>query len=507
MNKNKFEIDMELKDYKVRFNTLVDKYKLNNLQSGTAVSTPMNGEVLGHFTEEHNDTLQQHVDLSKEAFAKWKVYPAPKRGEMMRQFGNAIREAKEDLSTMITLENGKVFQESMGEIQEVIDICDFAVGLSRQLYGLTMPSEREDHRMQEIWNPYGVVGVVSAFNFPAAVWSWNFAIAGVGGNVTVWKPSPKTPFISMMLKKIWDNTCEQNDLAWAKDVLRLYMGSNSQAVALCTHSDVKVVSLTGSSAMGKELGPIVTKRFGKLIMELGGNNAMIVTPEANLKLALKSILFSAVGTAGQRCTTLRRLIVHNSVYDVLLQKLKSAYASLPVGDNFKEETLVGPLINQESADRMQSVLQKAKEKGYTVHGGEVVEGCTVRPAIVEASEQCDLVKTETFAPILYVLKYNDLEEAISIHNAVPQGLSSCIFTDNVQEAETFTSAVGSDCGIVNINIGPSGAEIGGAFGGEKDTGGGRESGSDAWKQYMRRSTVTINYGKSLPLAQGIKFGD
>ena len=505
MNKNKFETNMELKDYTVQFNTLANKYKLNCSQSGTAVCTPMNGEVLGHFSEEYNDTLQQHVDLAKEAFAKWKVYPAPKRGEMMRQFGNAVREAKEDLSAMITLENGKVFQESMGEIQEVIDICDFAVGLSRQLYGLTMPSEREDHRMQEIWNPYGVVGVVSAFNFPAAVWSWNFAIAGVGGNVTVWKPSPKTPFISMMLKQIWDDTCEQNNLPWAKDVLRLYLGSNSQAVALCTHKDVRVVSLTGSSAMGEKLGPIVTKRFGKLIMELGGNNAMIVTPEANLKLALKSILFSAVGTAGQRCTTLRRLIVHNSIKDDLVEKLSKAYKTINYGDPFDSEVLLGPMISKESVDKMQDVLETCKANGHTVHGGERISETYAEPSIVELKHNDDITKTETFAPILYVIGYDDLDEAINIQNDVPQGLSSCIFTDNLKEAERFVGANGSDCGIVNVNIGPSGAEIGGAFGGEKATGGGRESGSDAWKQYMKRSTVTINYGDDLPLAQGVKF--
>lgn len=505
MNKNKFETNMELKDYTVRFNTLANKYKLNCSQSGTAVCTPMNGEVLGHFSEEYNDTLQQHVDLAKEAFEKWKVYPAPKRGEMMRQFGNAVREAKEDLSAMITLENGKVFQESMGEIQEVIDICDFAVGLSRQLYGLTMPSEREDHRMQEIWNPYGVVGVVSAFNFPAAVWSWNFAIAGVGGNVTVWKPSPKTPFISMMLKQIWDDTCEQNNLSWAKDVLRLYLGSNSQAVALCTHKDIRVVSLTGSSAMGEKLGPIVTKRFGKLIMELGGNNAMIVTPEANLKLALKSILFSAVGTAGQRCTTLRRLIVHNSIKDDLVEKLAKAYKTINYGDPFDSEVLLGPMISKESVDKMQDVLETCKANGHTVHGGERISETYAEPSIVELKHNDDITKTETFAPILYVIGYDDLDEAINIQNDVPQGLSSCIFTDNLKEAERFVGANGSDCGIVNVNIGPSGAEIGGAFGGEKATGGGRESGSDAWKQYMKRSTVTINYGDDLPLAQGVKF--
>ena len=331
----------------------------------------------------------------------------------------------------------------------------------------------------------------------------------VCGNSVVWKGSPKAKNVTDSCKEAWDSAiseCFFPDTKF-KDLLQLVDGDKTEAEWMADDSRINLLSATGSTAMGKALAPRVSARMGKALYELGGNNGMIVSKHANIDLAVRGIVFGAVGTAGQRCTTLRRLIVHESKYDELMSKLKPAYASLPVGDNFKEETLVGPLINQESADQMQSALQQAKDKGYTVHGGEVVEGCTVRPAIVEATEQCDLVKTETFAPILYVLKYTKLEEAINIHNAVPQGLSSCIFTDSVQEAETFTSAVGSDCGIVNINIGPSGAEIGGAFGGEKDTGGGRESGSDAWKQYMRRSTVTINYGKSLPLAQGIKFGD
>ena len=440
---------------------------------------------------------------------KWKKIPAPQRGEFIRQFGEQLRLQKELLAETITKEARKIKTESLGEVQEAIDMCDFAVGLSRQLYGLTIQSERPEHKLQEVYNPLGVVGVITAFNFPCAVWAWNHCIAMVCGNSVVWKGSPKSTEVTGRCKWAWDKAiseCFFPDEKF-KDLLQIVDGDKTEAEWMADDSRINLLSATGSTAMGKALAPRVSARMGKGLYELGGNNGMIVSRYANIDLAVRGIVFGAVGTAGQRCTTLRRLIVHNSVYDVLLQKLKSAYASLPVGDNFKEETLVGPLINQESADRMQSVLQQAKEKGYTVHGGEVVEGCTVRPAIVEATEQCDLVKTETFAPILYVLKYNDLEEAISIHNAVPQGLSSCIFTDNVQEAETFTSAVGSDCGIVNINIGPSGAEIGGAFGGEKDTGGGRESGSDAWKQYMRRSTVTINYGKSLPLAQGIKFGD
>ena len=449
------------------------------------------------------------IERAKEIQKEWRTVPAPKRGEVIRVFGNHLRQDIEKIGTAIMKDAKKIHAEAIGEVQEAIDMCDFAVGLSRQLYGLTIQSERPEHKLQEVYNPLGVVGVITAFNFPCAVWAWNHCIAMVCGNSVVWKGSPKAKNVTDSCKEAWDSAiseCFFPDTKF-KDLLQLVDGDKTEAEWMADDSRINLLSATGSTAMGKALAPRVSARMGKALYELGGNNGMIVSKHANIDLAVRGIVFGAVGTAGQRCTTLRRLIVHESKYDELMSKLKPAYASLPVGDNFKEETLVGPLINQESADQMQSALQQAKDKDYTVHGGEVVEGCTVRPAIVEATEQCDLVKTETFAPILYVLKYTKLEEAINIHNAVPQGLSSCIFTDSVQEAETFTSAVGSDCGIVNINIGPSGAEIGGAFGGEKDTGGGRESGSDAWKQYMRRSTVTINYGKSLPLAQGIKFGD
>ena len=449
------------------------------------------------------------IERAKEIQKEWRTVPAPKRGEVIRVFGNHLRQDIEKIGTAIMKDAKKIHAEAIGEVQEAIDMCDFAVGLSRQLYGLTIQSERPEHKLQEVYNPLGVVGVITAFNFPCAVWAWNHCIAMVCGNSVVWKGSPKAKNVTDSCKEAWDSAiseCFFPDTKF-KDLLQLVDGDKTEAEWMADDSRINLLSATGSTAMGKALAPRVSARMGKALYELGGNNGMIVSKHANIDLAVRGIVFGAVGTAGQRCTTLRRLIVHESKYDELMSKLKPAYASLPVGDNFKEETLVGPLINQESADQMQSALQQAKDKGYTVHGGEVVEGCTVRPAIVEATEQCDLVKTETFAPILYVLKYTKLEEAINIHNAVPQGLSSCIFTDSVQEAELFTSAIGSDCGIVNINIGPSGAEIGGAFGGEKDTGGGRESGSDAWKQYMRRSTVTINYGKSLPLAQGIKFGD
>ena len=439
---------------------------------------------------------------------QWRTVPAPKRGELIRVFGNILRQDIEKIGTAIMKDAKKIHAEAIGEVQEAVDMCDFAVGLSRQLYGLTIQSERPEHKLQEVYNPLGVVGVITAFNFPCAVWAWNHCIAMVCGNSVVWKGSPKSSQVTQSCKTAWDRAVDEcmpgTDY---KDLLQLVDGDKTEAEWMADDARINLLSATGSTEMGKALAPRVSARMGKGLYELGGNNGMIVTQHANLDLAVRGIVFGAVGTAGQRCTTLRRLIVQESVYDELMSKLKPAYSSLPVGDNFKPETLVGPLINQESADRMLSVLEQAKQKGYIIHGGEVVEGCTVRPAIVEVTAQCDLVKTETFAPILYVMKYKELNEAIDIHNAVPQGLSSCIFTDSVQEAETFTSAVGSDCGIVNINIGPSGAEIGGAFGGEKDTGGGRESGSDAWKQYMRRSTVTINYGKSLPLAQGIKFGD
>ena len=453
---------------------------------------------------DYDAVITKAIEIQKQ----WRTMPAPKRGELIRVFGNHLRQDIEKIGTAIMKDAKKIHAEAIGEVQEAVDMCDFAVGLSRQLYGLTIQSERPEHKLQEVYNPLGVVGVITAFNFPCAVWAWNHCIAMVCGNSVVWKGSPKSTQVTDACKTAWDKAVDEcmpgTDY---KDLLQLVDGDKTEAEWMADDTRINLLSATGSTAMGKALAPRVSARMGKGLYELGGNNGMIVTQHANLDLAVRGIVFGAVGTAGQRCTTLRRLIVQESVYDELMSKLKTAYSSLPVGDNFKSETLVGPLINQESADRMLSVLEQAKAKGYIIHGGEMVEGCTVRPAIVEVTAQCDLVKTETFAPILYVMKYKELDEAIDIHNAVPQGLSSCIFTDSVQEAETFTSAVGSDCGIVNINIGPSGAEIGGAFGGEKDTGGGRESGSDAWKQYMRRSTVTINYGKSLPLAQGIKFGD
>ncbi|MEL0044668.1 MAG: aldehyde dehydrogenase family protein [Deltaproteobacteria bacterium] len=453
---------------------------------------------------EYDQILEKAASIQK----KWREVPAPRRGELLRVFGNQLRESQEDIAHCIMTDAKKIRAEALGEVQEAIDMCDFAVGLSRQLYGLTIASERPEHKLQEAYHPLGVIGVITAFNFPCAVWAWNHCLSMVCGNSVVWKGSPKARNVTAACKKAWDQAV-QNCMPSEgfEDLLQLIDGHKEQAEWMADDPRISLLSATGSTEMGKALAPRVAARLGKALYELGGNNGMIVSQHGNLDLAIRAIVFGAVGTAGQRCTTLRRLIVQEQVYDELLTKLKPAYASLPVGDQFKADTLVGPLIDAGAVEKMQAALSSAREKGSTVYGGESLGDCLVRPAIVEASEQCELVRTETFAPILYVLKYSKLEEAIQLHNGVPQGLSSCIFTDNLQEAETFTSAVGSDCGIVNVNIGPSGAEIGGAFGGEKETGGGRESGSDAWKQYMRRSTITINYGKSLPLAQGIKFGD
>ncbi len=453
---------------------------------------------------EYDQILEKAASIQK----KWREVPAPRRGELLRVFGNQLRESQEDIAHCIMTDAKKIRAEALGEVQEAIDMCDFAVGLSRQLYGLTIASERPEHKLQEAYHPLGVIGVITAFNFPCAVWAWNHCLSMVCGNSVVWKGSPKALNVTAACKKAWDQAV-QNCMPGEgfEDLLQLIDGHKEQAEWMADDPRISLLSATGSTEMGKALAPRVAARLGKALYELGGNNGMIVSQHGNLDLAIRAIVFGAVGTAGQRCTTLRRLIVQEQVYDELLTKLQPAYASLPVGDQFKADTLVGPLIDAGAVEKMQSALSLAREKGYIVHGGESLGDCLVRPAIVEASRQCELVRTETFAPILYVLKYSKLEEAIQLHNGVPQGLSSCIFTDNLQEAETFTSAVGSDCGIVNVNIGPSGAEIGGAFGGEKETGGGRESGSDAWKQYMRRSTITINYGKSLPLAQGIKFGD
>ncbi|MAN78472.1 aldehyde dehydrogenase family protein [Pelagibacterium flavum] len=472
------------------------------------VHSPVDGALIGEVATHSGADVEKMIGTAKSAFADWKLVPAPRRGELIRLFGEELRNAKDALGKLVSLEAGKIFQEGLGEVQEMIDICDLAVGQSRQLFGLTIASERPGHSMRETWHPLGVTGVISAFNFPVAVFAWNFALATVCGNTTIWKPSEKTPLTALAVKKIFDKAAARFGDA-PEGLLQVAIGGADVGEALTASKDVPLISATGSTRMGKIVGPKVAERFGKTILELGGNNAMIVAPSADLDNAVRAIVFSAVGTCGQRCTSLRRLIVHEDVRDQLVEKLKSVYGKLPIGSPLEPGVLVGPLIDKAAFDGMQHALEKAKAEGGRVTGGERVEGVAgghyVRPAIVEMVEQTAIVKHETFAPILYVLTYRTLEEAIALQNDVPQGLSSCIFSTDVRETETFLSAAGSDCGIANVNIGPSGAEIGGAFGGEKETGGGRESGSDAWKAYMRRQTNTVNYSRELPLAQGIKF--
>jgi len=481
------------------------------ISGGTlAVHSPIDGAEVAKLRETTAAEMPKIIAASQEAFRAWRQVPAPRRGELVRLLGEELRASKEELGAVVTLEAGKILSEGLGEVQEMIDICDFAVGLSRQIYGLTIASERPGHRMMETWHPLGPCAVITAFNFPVAVWSWNTALALVCGDPVIWKPSEKTPLTAMVCMKILDRALKRFGDA-PEGLVQLVIGGPDVGEALVNSKDVPIVSATGSTRMGGIVGPKVAARWGRPILELGGNNAMIVAPSADLDMAVRAIVFSAVGTAGQRCTTLRRLIAHNSIKDDLVAKLTKAYASLPIGDPRKSTTLVGPLIDHAARDRMQAALEQAKAEGGTIHGGKTVAegvpqgGAYVEPAVAEMPKQTDTVRTETFAPILYVMGYDTLEEAIAIQNDVPQGLSSCIFTLNMREAETFLSSVGSDCGIANVNIGPSGAEIGGAFGGEKETGGGRESGSDAWKGYMRRQTNTINYSADLPLAQGVKF--
>ena len=433
------------------------------------------------------------------AFEQWRQVPAPSRGELVRLLGEELRAAKEPLARLVTLECGKIVQEALGEVQEMIDICDFALGLSRQLYGLTIASERPDHRMMEQWHPLGPVLVISAFNFPVAVWAWNAALALVCGDPVIWKPSEKTPLCAEAVMRLAERALKRFGDAPA-GLLALVQGGRDVGEALVDDSRIALVSATGSTAMGRSVGPRVAARFGRSLLELGGNNATIVTPSADLELAARAILFSAAGTAGQRCTTLRRLIVHDSVAGALVDRLRTLFAKVRVGDPRESDTLIGPLIDGGAFEAMQAVLGEGIERVEAVAGGHYV-----RPAIVELARQSGDALKETFAPILYVIRYRELGEAIALNNAVPQGLSSSIFTNDLREAERFLSAAGSDCGIANVNIGPSGAEIGGAFGGEKESGGGRESGSDSWRAYMRRQTNTINYGRALPLAQGIRF--
>ncbi len=478
-----------------------------NESSGLAVHTPIDGSELARVAMTEADKMPAIIAQAHDAFVQWRSVPPPRRGELIRLLGEELRRDKEKLGRLVTLECGKILSEGLGEVQEMIDICDLAVGQSRQLFGLTIASERPGHRMAESWLPLGVCGVITAFNFPVAVWAWNTALAIVCGNSVIWKPSEKTPLTALACLQIFMRAIQR--FGEAPDaLLQVVVGDAKIGEALVESPRVALISATGSTRMGRAVGPRVAERFGKCLLELGGNNAMIVAPSADLDLALRAITFSAIGTCGQRCTSLRRLIVHESIYEDLLPRLKQAYSSVKIGDPLQPDTLVGPLIDHASLARMQQAIDTAKSQGGVVHGGQVVSddaGCYVEPCLIEMPEQSDIVRQETFAPILYLMKYQDMDEAIDLHNDVPQGLSSCIFTNDVRESETFLSACGSDCGIANVNIGPSGAEIGGAFGGEKETGGGRESGSDAWKAYMRRQTSTVNYSKELPLAQGVEF--
>ena len=473
-------------------------------------TSPIDGSLLGEFQLAAASQVPSVTAEAAAAFRVWRVVPAPVRGEFVRRFGQCLREHIDHLATLVSWEAGKITAEAVGEVQEMIDICDFAVGLSRQLYGKTIASERPGHRLAEQWLPLGPVGVISAFNFPVAVWAWNAAIAWVCGDPVVWKPSEKTPLTAIACQTLAAKTMAEMPEVPA-GVSSLVVGGADVGQQLAASTDLPLISATGSVPMGRAVAQTVAARLGKSLLELGGNNGMIVAPSADTELAVRSITFSAVGTCGQRCTTLRRLIVHDSIADGLRDRLLDVFAKLPIGDPTAEGTLVGPLIDERAATAMEQALAAAKAQGGTVHGGQRLTqdvpagGVYVQPALVEIDSRAEVVQQETFAPILYLLRYSDLQQAIDLHNAVPQGLASAILTTDVREAELFCSAAGSDCGIVNVNIGTSGAEIGGAFGGEKETGGGRESGSDSWKLYMRRATNTVNYSADLPLAQGIRF--
>ncbi|WP_312793956.1 aldehyde dehydrogenase family protein [Tianweitania sp.] len=480
------------------------------VSGGTMSSfTPVTGEKIADLPVHSADDASAIIERAATAFRDWRLVPAPKRGELIRLLGEELRASKADLGRLVSIEAGKIPSEGLGEVQEMIDICDFAVGLSRQLYGLTIATERPGHRMMETWHPLGVVGVISAFNFPVAVWSWNTALAIVAGNTVVWKPSEKTPLTALACQAIFDRAIKRFGDAPA-DISRVLVGDRAIGEVLVDHPKVALVSATGSTRMGREVGPRLAKRFARSILELGGNNAGIVCPSADLDMALRAIAFGAMGTAGQRCTTLRRLFVHADVYDKLLPRLKKAYESVSVGSPLETNALVGPLIDKAAFEGMQKAIEAAKAIEGQVTGGDRVdtgaaEAYYVKPALIEMPDHAGPMLEETFAPILYVVKYTDFDEALRMHNDVGAGLSSSIFTLNMQESERFLAVDGSDCGIANVNIGTSGAEIGGAFGGEKETGGGRESGSDAWKAYMRRATNTVNYSKALPLAQGVSF--
>jgi aldehyde dehydrogenase (NAD+) len=471
------------------------------VESGGALvsRSPIDGQAIGNVEEAGAAEVTAACEKAQQAFLKWRTVPAPRRGELVRLIGEELRAAKEPLARLVTLEAGKIVQEGLGEVQEMIDICDYAVGLSRQLYGLTIASERPNHRMIEQWHPLGVVGVITAFNFPVAVWAWNAALALVCGDPVIWKPSEKTPLCAAAVMALAERALKRfGDVP--EGLLQCVQGGRDVGEVLVADPRIALLSATGSTAMGRAVGPRVAERFGRSLLELGGNNAMIVAPSADLRLAERAILFAAAGTAGQRCTTLRRLIVHESIADGLVARLRELFDRVQIGDPRDAGTLVGPLIDEAALEGMLRAHPEV-ERIQAVEGG-----CYVRPAIVEVDAQQGMVLQETFAPILYVLRYRNIGQAIELNNAVVQGLSSSIFTSDLKEAELFQSAAGSDCGIANVNIGTSGAEIGGAFGGEKETGGGRESGSDSWRAYMRRSTNTINYGNDLPLAQGIEFG-
>ena len=474
------------------------------------VRSPVDGATIGHVAYDTPASIEAKIAAAVDAFRAWREVPAPRRGELVRLFGEELRANKDALGRLVSLEAGKILQEGLGEVQEMIDICDFAVGLSRQLYGLTIASERPGHRMMETWHPLGPVAIISAFNFPVAVWAWNAALALVCGDSCIWKPSEKTPLTALATQALFEKAVARFGDAPA-GLSSVVLGLADAGKALAADTRIPLVSATGSTRMGRALGPVVAKRFGKSLLELGGNNAMIVMPSADLELAVRAILFAAVGTAGQRCTSLRRLLVHKDVYDTLVPRLKAAYGRVTIGNPLESGTLVGPLIDRAAFDGMEKALNAAKADGGAVSGGgralgdQYPDAFYARPALVEMPGQQGVMLHETFAPILYVVKIGSLDEGIALQNGVPQGLSSCIFTRDMQEAERFVAAAGSDCGIANVNIGPSGAEIGGAFGGEKETGGGRESGSDSWRAYMRRQTATVNYSNALPLAQGIKF--
>jgi aldehyde dehydrogenase (NAD+) len=474
------------------------------------VRSPITGEAVAQIHKTDPTGAEQSIAGAREAFLAWRTVPAPRRGELVRRFGEELRRAKPALARLITIETGKIVTESLGEVQEMIDICDFAVGLSRQLHGLTFASERPGHRMMESWHPFGVVGVITSFNFPAAVWAWNAALALACGNSILWKPSEKTPLTAMATQALLMRAAER-----AGDVppglSSLLIGGRELGALLADDPRVGIVSATGSTAMGRALAPRLAGRFARAILELGGNNAAIVCPSASLELAARAIAFAAMGTAGQRCTTLRRLIVHEEIYDKLLTRIRGAYDSISVGDPREADTLVGPLIDRQAYQAMRQALDEARLDGGLTRGGERLHAerfpgaYYVRPALVELAEQTSVMRRETFAPILYVIAYRDFNAAVAVHNDVPQGLASSIFTNDLREAESFLTGAGSDCGIANVNVGPSGAEIGGAFGGEKESGGGREAGSDSWKAYMRRATNAINFSNDLPLAQGVQF--